>query len=232
MRLIDKRSFSGFISGIVFSFAFFSVMVMNPEQMWRWLLHKDMNDKKVERALSRPDIIVQKLEARIVDLQQKIIKMDNDYERDNEYLINDNKNLSSLIDELKSEINVKENLISKLENDLKDTSINIRNSKSTTKRRDTSTEGKRAAIFYTDYYAEEALYLRNALEEMGMSVHLELKENSSLDDYRKDTMLYSDNQSADTVVNLKQQLKTSYDITYTEYSSKCPVDFCFFRKAY
>jgi hypothetical protein len=49
-----KYSLSGFIAGIGVLFGLATVLLMPPEEMWRWILNSQSNGTKVEKALSNP----------------------------------------------------------------------------------------------------------------------------------------------------------------------------------
>ncbi|MGR3319420.1 MAG: hypothetical protein ACUZ8O_13205, partial [Candidatus Anammoxibacter sp.] len=74
MTLFDKKFASGFIAGIVALFSIMSVFLMNPEQMWRWLLHNNSVDEKVERALSKPSEQMLSLERKVSSLHDQLVQ--------------------------------------------------------------------------------------------------------------------------------------------------------------
>ena len=85
MVILNKKFVSGVASGVAGLFAVFSVLLMNPEQMWRWLFHPDSVDQKVERALSRPSEKILSLERKLLSLQDQIVEA-NRNEEEKEYI--------------------------------------------------------------------------------------------------------------------------------------------------
>ncbi len=68
----DKKIITAFLSGVVSLFTIMSVLLMNPEQMRRWLLHHDSIENKVERALSDPNEQIKELLSEIQLLKEKL----------------------------------------------------------------------------------------------------------------------------------------------------------------
>jgi hypothetical protein len=73
--IIDKKSVSSFIMGFSIMFTLASIFLMNPEQMWRWLLSSEPVEKKVERGLTPPSALLQKLETENAALQNELIQL-------------------------------------------------------------------------------------------------------------------------------------------------------------
>jgi hypothetical protein len=91
--MIDKNTIKGFATGATVMFGVASVLLMNPEQMWRWINHDDSVDMKTERALMKPSALLSRLEKEKSNLQDSLIRCEGD----------NNQNEKSLKSELRKE---------------------------------------------------------------------------------------------------------------------------------
>lgn len=68
----SKQSVKGFFIGVGATFATASILLMNPENMWRWMLNEAPSSEKVARALSTPSEMLIKAEKEISTLKLKL----------------------------------------------------------------------------------------------------------------------------------------------------------------
>lgn len=102
--MLDNKSIAGFFAGAACIFGVVSVLIMNPEQMWRWVLNKEKVEIKVERALSDPPQIISNYEKKISALQEKFLSQEGDSKKIELALRDDIKGKARKIENLEREI--------------------------------------------------------------------------------------------------------------------------------
>lgn len=103
MTILNKEFASGFFAGIAALFTVMSILLMNPEHMWRWLLHPDSVEEKVERALTEPREHIQKLKSKIIALQEELIQAKLKSESREKSILEENKRLNTSTGKLERE---------------------------------------------------------------------------------------------------------------------------------
>jgi hypothetical protein len=122
-----KYSVTGFIAGIGVLFGLATVLLMPPEEMWRWILNSQSNGAKVEKALSNPSEQLATLEKINQQLRNDLVNEKTLNIEKYQALVDDNlqlkKSASDLQDKLENIENInaqlnKKNEVLKLRNDL------------------------------------------------------------------------------------------------------------------
>jgi len=122
-----KYSVSGFIAGIGVLFGLATVLLMPPEEMWRWILNSQSNEAKVEKALSNPSELQANLEKTNQELRNDFVNEKTLNIEKYQAIVDDNlqlkKNASDLQDRLEKIENInaqlnKRNEMLELKNDL------------------------------------------------------------------------------------------------------------------
>ena len=119
-----KYSVTGFIAGIGILFGLATVLLMPPEEMWRWILNSQSNGDKVEKALSNPSEQLANLEKTNQQLQNDLVNENTLNIEKYKALADDNLQLKKIASDLQSKLeNIndqlnKKNEVLKLRNEL------------------------------------------------------------------------------------------------------------------
>jgi hypothetical protein len=185
MKVLNKIFVSGLASGIVGLFAVFSVLLMNPHNMWRWLFHPDSSAQKVERALSKS--------SELISSQDSAIQENGNSQEKESILIQENKRLKNDLettqaqkDDLQLKVDESETVIAKLKAQLFIASGGKSNSGRTENSVTPSSglQGKAIILEYSNEKATIADQLKTKLEGFGLTVQLTEKSYDYSSFYR------------------------------------------------
>ena len=109
-----KYSVSGFIAGIGVLFGLATVLLMPPEEMWRWILNSQSNGAKVEKALSNTSEQLANLEKRNQELKNDLINEKALNIEKYQELVDDNLQLKKSASELQDKLENIENITAHL----------------------------------------------------------------------------------------------------------------------
>jgi hypothetical protein len=219
MKLLNKTFSSGLASGIVVLFTLFSVFLMNPQQMWRWLFHPDSSDQKMERALLEPS-------ESIVSQESDIHANGNNQEKEtmliqeNERLKNDLETAQTQMKEVQLKLDESETVIAKLKAQL--SSASASNSDSGRSERSVTSfsglQGKTIILDCSDGKATNVAQLKTKLEGLGLTVQLTEKNYDYSSFYRNKVHYKTDENSG--LAHTLLEFLSEYGFEEVEKSNK------------
>ena len=109
-----KYTVSGFIAGIGVLFAIATVLLMPPEEMWRWILNSQSNVAKVEKALSNPSEQLANLEKINQELRNDLVNEKALNTKKYQALVDDNLQLPKSASDLQDKLENVENITAQL----------------------------------------------------------------------------------------------------------------------
>jgi len=109
-----KYSVSGFIAGIGVLFGLATVLLMPPEEMWRWILNSQSNGVKVEKALSDPSEQLTNIENANQELRNDLVNEDALNIEKYQALVDDNLQLKKSAIDLQDKLENIENINAQL----------------------------------------------------------------------------------------------------------------------
>ena len=109
-----KYSVSGFIAGIGVLFGLATVLLMPPEEMWRWILNSQSNGAKVEKALSNPSEQLANLEKKNQELRNDLVNEKNLNIEKYQALVDDNLQLKKSASDLQDKLENIEDITAQL----------------------------------------------------------------------------------------------------------------------
>ena len=110
-----KYSISGFIAGIGVLFGLATVLLMPPEEMWRWILNSQSNGAKVEKALSNPSEQLANLEKKNQELRNDLVSEKNINIEKYQALVDDNLQLKKSASDLQDKLENIEDITAQLD---------------------------------------------------------------------------------------------------------------------
>ena len=110
-----KYSVSGFIAGIGVLFGLATVLLMPPEEMWRWILNSQSNGAKVEKALSNTSEQLANLEKRNQELKNDLVNEKALNIEKYQALVDDNLQLKKSASDLQDKLENIENITAQLD---------------------------------------------------------------------------------------------------------------------
>jgi len=208
---------------------------MNPEQMWRWLIHQNSVEKKVERALTEPSESIQKLQSKTLVLQEELIQAKLKSESREKPILEENKRLNAFAIKLEKEKDLLNGEIVKLSSEvrnLKKTTDAYSDEKANLLKKMSSLEAKLSAafsrgavttdpngvpkmkgktvfIYFKDALAEKTYRLKTLLETFGARTSLRAGNQYGS---KSNVLYYGDTQDMGLALHLRDVIGKEFGI--------------------
>jgi len=198
MKVLNKIFVSGLAAGIVGLFAVFSVLLMNPHHMWRWLFHPDSSAQKVERALSKPSDI---------QADRNSPEKETIFIEEINRLKNDLETTQAQKNDVQLKLEESETVIARLKAQLSSASGSNSNSGGTENSvsASSSLQGKTISLDYSTEKATIADQLKTKLESLGLTVQL-TEKNYDYSSFYRNKIHYKSDESLELALKMLEIL--------------------------